>query len=162
MLTAGTRKPEHMSDEGTEASMSPAAEGNTVKVHYTGKLEDGTVFDSSRGRDPLEVTLGTNTVIAGFEQGLIGMEVGDSKTVTIPPEEAYGPHRGELILEVNGSDFPENITPEVGLQLQMQRPDGQTLPVTIVKIEAGKVTLDANHPLAGKILIFELEMVAVA
>lgn len=142
--------------------MSPAAEGNTVKVHYTGKLEDGTVFDSSRDRDPLEVKLGTNAVIAGFEQGLIGMEVGDSKTVTIPPKEAYGPHRGELTLEVNSSDFPENITPEVGLQLQMQRPDGQTLPVTIVKVEDGKVILDANHPLAGKTLIFELEMMDVA
>ena len=142
--------------------MSPADNGNTVKVHYTGKLEDGTVFDSSEGRDPLEVKLGTNAIIPGFEKGLMGMEVGDKKTITIPSEEGYGPRRDELIMEVDKSAFPENITPEVGLQLQMQREDGQNLPVTIAKIEDEKITLDANFPLAGKTLIFDVEMMEVA
>ena len=142
--------------------MSPADDGNTVKVHYTGKLEDGTVFDSSKGRDPLEVKLGTNAIIPGFEKGLMGMEVGDKKTITIPSEEGYGPRRDELIMEVDKSAFPENITPEVGLQLQMQREDGQNLPVTIAKIEDEKITLDANFPLAGKTLIFDVEMMEVA
>ena len=142
--------------------MSPAVDGNTVKVHYTGKLEDGSVFDSSEGRDPLEVKLGTNAIIPGFEKGLMGMEVGDKKTITIPSEEGYGPRRDELIMELNKSDFPENITPEVGLQLQMQREDGQNLPVTIIEIQEEKITLDANFPLAGKTLIFDVEMMEVA
>lgn len=139
--------------------MSPANDGNTVKVHYTGKLEDGTVFDSSEGRDPLEVKLGDNAVIPGFEKGLVGMETGDKKTITIPSEDAYGPHRDDLIVEANQSDFPENITPEIGLQLQIQKSDGQKLLVTIVKIEDDKVALDANHPLAGKTLTFDVEMI---
>ena len=142
--------------------MSPAADGNTIKVHYMGKLEDGTVFDSSQGRDPLEVILGTNAVIPGFEKGLLGMEVGDKKTITISSEDGYGPRRDELIMEVEKSAFPEDVTPEVGLQLQMQRGDGQSLPVTIVGIEDGKITLDANFPLAGKTLIFEVELMEVA
>ena len=142
--------------------MSPAADGNNVKVHYTGKLEDGTIFDSSKGRDPMEVKLGTNAVIPGFEKSLTGMDVGDKKTITIPPEEAYGPRRDDMTMEANKSDFPKNITPEVGLQLAMQRPDGQNMPVTIVKIDGDKITLDANHPLAGKTLIFEVEMMEVA
>jgi len=141
--------------------MSPAVDGNTVKVHYKGKLEDGSVFDSSEGRDPLEVKLGTNAIIPGFEKGLMGMEVGDKKTITIPSEEGYGPRRDELIMELNKSDFPENITPEVGLQLQMQREDGQNLPVTIIDIKDEKITLDANFPLAGKTLIFDVEMMEV-
>ncbi|MEA2029971.1 MAG: peptidylprolyl isomerase [candidate division Zixibacteria bacterium] len=142
--------------------MSPANDGNTVKVHYTGKLEDGTVFDSSEGRDPLEVKLGDNAVIPGFEKGLVGMETGDKKTITIPSEDAYGPHRDDLIVEANQSDFPENITPEIGLQLQIQKSDGQKLLVTIVKIEDDKVALDANHPLAGKTLTFDVEMIEMA
>ena len=142
--------------------MSPSADGNTVKVHYTGKLEDGTVFDSSEGREPLEVKLGTQAVIPGFEKGLLGMEVGEKKTITIPSEDAYGPQRDEMIVEVNKTDFPAEIKPEVGLQLQMQRSDGQNMPVTIVKVEEEKITLDANHPLAGKTLIFDVEMMEVA
>ncbi|MBU8934992.1 MAG: peptidylprolyl isomerase [candidate division Zixibacteria bacterium] len=141
--------------------MSFAADGNNIKVHYTGKLEDGTIFDSSKDRDPLEVKLGTNAVIPGFEKGLVGMEVGEKKTITISPEEAYGVRRDDLSMEANKSDFPDDITPEVGLQLAMQRPDGQNMPVTIVKIEDDKITLDANHPLAGKTLIFEVEMMEV-
>ncbi len=153
---------EPVNNQERESSMSPAGDGNTIKVHYTGKLEDGTVFDSSEGRDPLEVTLGTNAVIPGFEKGLIGMEVGDKKTITIPSEEAYGPHHDNLIMEVNKSDFPEDITPEIGLQLQMQRPDGQTMPVMITAVDEKVITLDANHPLAGKTLIFDVEMMEVA
>jgi FKBP-type peptidyl-prolyl cis-trans isomerase 2 len=147
---------------GTEVPMNPAADGNTVKVHYKCKLEDGTVFDSSEGRDPLEVKLGAHAVIPGLERGLIGMEAGDTKAITVESEDAFGPRREEMILEVNKSDFPEHITPKVGLQLQMQRADGKDLPVTIAKIGPEKITLDGNHPLAGKTVIFELEVLEVA
>lgn len=142
--------------------MSEADNGNTVKVHYTGKLEDGTVFDSSEGREPLEVTLGAGSVIPGFEKGLLGMKVDEKKTITIAAEEAYGPHREELTMQVPKTDFPDEITPKVGLQLDMEREDGQNIPVTIVNIEDESVTLDANHPLAGKALIFDLTLVEVA
>jgi FKBP-type peptidyl-prolyl cis-trans isomerase 2 len=147
---------------GTEVSMNPAADGNTVKVHYKCKLEDGTIFDSSEDRDPLEVKLGAHAVIPGLEKGLIGMEAGDKKVITIASEDAFGSRRDEMIIEVNKSDFPEHITPKVGLQLQMQRADGKDLPVTIAKIGPEKITLDGNHPLAGKTVIFEVEMLEVA
>ncbi len=144
------------------ADNNNADNGNTVKVHYTGRLEDGTVFDSSEGREPLEVTLGSGSVIPGFEKGLLGMKVDEKKTITIPAEEAYGLHREELTMQVPKTDFPDEITPEVGLQLDMEREDGQNIPVTIVNIENESVTLDANHPLAGKALIFDLTLVEVA
>lgn len=142
--------------------MTQAKDGSKVKVHYTGKLDDGTVFDSSKDRDPFEFTIGTGSVIPGFEKGIVGMATGETKTVTIPPDEAYGQKRDELIADVKKSHFPPDITPTVGQQLQMQQPDGRPLNVMVTKIEGEDVTLDANHPLAGKTLTFEIELVEVA
>jgi peptidylprolyl isomerase len=142
--------------------MSQAKAGDKVKVHYTGKLEDGTVFDSSKDREPLEFDLGSGNVIPGFENGLLGMEPGESKTLTIAPDEAYGQINSDLVATVERKQFPENITPEVGLQLQMTQPSGQPLNVTIVNIVGDSITLDANHPLAGKTLVFDVELVAMA
>ena len=142
--------------------MSQAKAGDKVKVHYTGKLEDGTVFDSSKDREPLEFALGSGNVIPGFESGLLGMEPGESKTLTIAPDEAYGQINPDLVATVERKQFPENISPEVGLQLQMTQPNGLPLNVTIINIVGDSITLDANHPLAGKTLVFEVELVAVA
>ena len=141
--------------------MAKVAPGDTVKVHYTGKLEDDTVFDSSVNREPIEFTLGQRQLIPGFEQAVIGMEPGDQKSVNIPMEEAYGPHREDMILEVKNEEFPEHITPEVGLQLQLSQPNGQTIDVIITNMEDNMVTLDANHPLAGKNLVFDIELVEI-
>jgi len=142
--------------------MSQAKEGDKVKVHYTGKLEDGTVFDSSENRPPLEFEIGKGNVIPGFESGVVGMELNGKKTVTIEPDDAYGQRRDELTVEVTKADFPEDITPDVGQQLQIKRPDGNVIDVAITKVEGDKVTLDANHPLAGKTLVFDIELVEIA
>jgi peptidylprolyl isomerase len=142
--------------------MSQAKAGDKVKVHYTGKLEDGTVFDSSKDREPLEFNLGGGNVIPGFENGILGMEVGESKTLTIAPDQAYGQPNPDLVATVERKQFPDNIKPEVGLQLQMSQPNGQPLNVTITNIKGDSITLDANHPLAGKTLVFDIELVAVA
>jgi peptidylprolyl isomerase len=141
--------------------MSEAQEGNTVKVHYTGSLEDGTVFDSSEGRDPLEFKVGEQRVIPGFEKAVVGMTPGEKKQEKIPADEAYGPHREDMVLEVERTQLPENIVPEVGLQLQMTTTDGRQVPVKITDVDESKIKLDANHPLAGKDLIFDLELVEV-
>jgi len=142
--------------------MSQAKSGDKVKVHYTGKFEDGEVFDSSEGREPLEFTLGQGNVIPGFDNGIMGMEVGGKKSMTISPDDAYGQRRDDLVLEVKKTDFPENISPEIGQQLQMTRPDGQAVNVVITDMKEETVTLDANHPLAGKTLVFDVELVEVA
>jgi FKBP-type peptidyl-prolyl cis-trans isomerase 2 len=143
--------------------MSQAKDGDTVKVHYTGKLEDGSVFDSSRDRGPFEFTLGTQTVIRGFEEGVRGMEVGETKTITVPPEEAYGSPRDELVSTVDRKIFDDqDVSPDVGKQLQIPQPDGRQLNVRITAVDESSVTLDANHPLAGKTLVFDLELVKVA
>jgi len=144
-----------------EGNMSKAQMGNSVKVHYTGTFDDGTVFDSSREREPLEFEIGKEQVIPGFETGVIGMEKGESKKIHIAHKEAYGPHRTELVAEVSKSDFPADITPEIGQQLQMGQPDQQPVIVTITAIDDDKITLDANHPLAGKDINFELELVEI-
>ncbi len=141
--------------------MSKVKDGDTVKVHYTGKLtEDGTVFDSSEEREPLEFTLGEGQLIPGFEEAVIGMEVGENTTVDITSEDAYGERREDLELEVSKSDLPDNIDPQVGMQLQMQQQEnGQAIPVQITDVEEEYVKLDANHPLAGKDLTFEIELI---
>lgn len=140
--------------------MSKVKEGDTVKVHYTGKLKDGSIFDSSEEREPLEFTLGQGQLIPGFEKAVVGMEVGDSTTVDIPSDDAYGERREDLELEVSKSDLPDNIEPEVGMQLQMQQQeDGRAIPVQITAVEDDFVKLDANHPLAGKDLTFDIELV---
>ncbi|MCT7969776.1 peptidylprolyl isomerase [Laspinema sp. D1] len=142
--------------------MSQAKQGDMVKVHYTGKLDDGTVFDSSIDRDPLEFVLGEGQLIAGFEQAVLGMSPGESKTEKIPEEEAYGPHRQEMVVEVERQQLPDNIPLDVGQQLQIQQAPDQIIPVVITAISESKVTLDANPPLAGKDLIFEIELVGIA
>lgn len=140
--------------------MAEAKRGDTVRVHYKGTLDDGSVFDSSEGREPLEFTLGGGQVIPGFEQGVQGMSVGDERTINIPSSDAYGEHRGELLLRVPREQFPPDVTPEVGQQLQMS--DGQqTFVVTVQEVQDDAVVLDANHPLAGQALTFELKLVDI-
>ncbi|AFY82210.1 FKBP-type peptidyl-prolyl cis-trans isomerase [Oscillatoria acuminata] len=142
--------------------MTQAKQGDMVKVHYTGKLDDGTVFDSSIDRDPLEFVLGEGQLIAGFEQAVLGMTPGESKTEKIPADEAYGPHRQEMVVEVERQQLPDNIPLDVGQQLQIQQAPNQIIPVVITAISESKVTLDANPPLAGKDLIFEIELVGIS
>lgn len=141
--------------------MAQAKQGDTVKIHYTGRLDDGTVFDSSVDRDPLEFQLGARQVIIGFENAVMGMNINESKTVTIPSEEAYGPRRDEMLLKVPKDQFPPHIQPEVGQQLQLQQPDGGMFIVVIAEVGLDNVTLDANHPLAGKALTFDIELVEI-
>lgn len=141
--------------------MAEANEGDTVRVHYTGKLDDGTVFDTSREGDPLEFTIGEGQVIPGFEEAVVGMETGDSRETTIPPEKAYGDRQTERIVTVDRDQFPEEIQPEVGQRLEVQQPDGKSIPVTVARVGDDDVTLDANHPLAGRDLTFDLELVEV-
>jgi FKBP-type peptidyl-prolyl cis-trans isomerase 2 len=141
--------------------MPEAKSGDTVKVHYTGKLEDGTVFDSSRGGDPLEFTLGQNQVIPGFEQAVVGMEPGQSKTTEFGPEEAYGPRYDEMVVEVEKEQIPENIDPQVGQRLQIRQADGRAIGVTVTDVTKEKITLDGNHPLAGQDLQFDIELVDI-
>jgi FKBP-type peptidyl-prolyl cis-trans isomerase 2 len=136
-------------------------EGDKVKVNYAGRFSDGEVFDSSEGREPLEFTVGQGQVIPGFEQAVIGMEAGDSKTVVIPAMEGYGIRQEELILTVDRGQLPQNFEPEVGMQLQSQQPDGRPIFATITSIEETVLTLDANHPLAGRELTFDIELVEV-
>jgi peptidylprolyl isomerase len=139
-----------------------AKPGDTVHVHYTGRLDDGTVFDASEGRDPLAFTIGQGQVIEGFEQAVDGMVVGTEKTVRIPPDEAYGTRRDDLLIEVPREQLPEEMAVEVGMQLQLRREDGGALPVTVAETADESITLDANHPLAGEALTFELQLVAIA
>jgi FKBP-type peptidyl-prolyl cis-trans isomerase 2 len=141
--------------------MAQAKEGDKVKVHYTGKFEDGTVFDSSREREPIEFEVGGGRIIVGFDKSVRGMEVGQSKTVEVEPADAYGQHHERLVAKVNATDFPKDITPKIGQQLQTQDKNGQPVNVRVTEIDGDKVTLDANHPLAGKKLIFDIELVEI-
>lgn len=138
-----------------------AKTGDTVKVQYTGTLADGTQFDSSVGRDPLEFTLGEGKVIAGFDAAVTGMKVGEEKTVTIPAAEAYGEYRDDLVFTIDRTKLPESITPEVGMQLQMSQSNGTVITVTIKEITDTTLLLDANHSLAGKDLTFKLKLVEI-
>ncbi|MGY6559731.1 MAG: FKBP-type peptidyl-prolyl cis-trans isomerase [Nitritalea sp.] len=141
--------------------MSLAISGNKVQVHYTGKLEDGTVFDTSREREPLAFTLGDGNMIKGFDVAVTGMAIGEEKTVTIPAAEAYGERRDDMMVPVPVNQVPENIKPEVGMQLSLQGPQGQPMPVVVVSVDEEQIVLDANHPLAGKDLIFDIELVSI-
>jgi len=141
--------------------MTQAQVGDMVKVHYTGRLTDGTTFDTSLERDPLEFTLGEGELIAGFEQAVLGMAAGESKTTTIPADQAYGPHHAERMIDVERHHLPSDLQPEIGQQLQMTRPDGTTLSVMITTVTETQVTLDANHPLAGQDLIFDITLVEI-
>jgi FKBP-type peptidyl-prolyl cis-trans isomerase 2 len=141
--------------------MAQAKQGDTVNVHYTGRLEDGTVFDSSRERRPLQFTLGKGQVITGFEQAVIGMNKGESKTVNIPTDQAYGPRREDMIVTVDRSQLPADLNPRVGQRLELTQMDDQTILVTMTDITDSSMTLDANHPLAGKTLTFDIELVGI-
>ena len=136
--------------------------GQKVKIHYTGTLDDGSQFDSSVGRDPLEFEMGAGMVIPGFEKGVKEMEVGEKKTIHIPAAEAYGERREDMIIQFERSQLPEDLKPEVGMGLQMQGPQGQPVPVTVTAVDEESITIDANHQLAGKNLNFELELVEIA
>lgn len=142
--------------------MAVAKKGDTVKVHYTGTLDDGTTFDTSTNRDPLQFTIGSGQVIPGFEQAVIGMNAGESKTVNIPSDEAYGQYYAELVMAVDKNQLPDDLNPEVGQQLEVRRTDGKTIIVTVTEISASQVTLDANHPLAGKDLTFNILLVNIS
>jgi peptidylprolyl isomerase len=141
--------------------MAQAKSGDTVRVHYTGTMADGEVFDSSEGHDPLQFTLGEGSVIQGFDDAVTGMQVGEEKTVTIPADEAYGPQRDEMLLRVPRGEFPPDLEVEVGQQLQMAQGDNVFV-VTVRQVEEDVVVLDANHPLAGKDLTFKLHLVDIS
>lgn len=140
--------------------MTEAKSGDTVRINYTGKLTDGTQFDSSEGREPLEFTLGSGQIISGLDREVEGMKVGDKQTVTVPAAEAYGDHDAQKVQTVPRSAIPANIELQPGTQLQAQTPQG---PVVLVVVEAddSEVTVDANHPLAGRDLVFEIELVDI-
>lgn len=142
--------------------MQQIKSGDKVKVHYHGKLTSGETFDSSEGRDPLEFTVGQGQVIKGFDDALIDMKVGDKKTVQIPVGEAYGDRRDDMVVEYPKQEFPAEMTPEIGMQLNMSDNQGNNFPVVITEVKEEIVVLDANHPLAGKDLVFDLEVVEIA
>jgi FKBP-type peptidyl-prolyl cis-trans isomerase 2 len=142
-------------------SPAQAKTGDTVKVQYTGKFADGTVFDTSVGGEPLEFTLGQGKVIAGFEQAVIDMRVGESKTVAIPADQAYGQRNDDLIIEVGRDRLSPDIVPEVGMQLNTIQSDGSVLTVTIIEVSETTVKIDANHPLAGQDLTFDIELMEI-
>jgi peptidylprolyl isomerase len=141
--------------------MAQAKHGDTVKVQYTGKLEDGTVFDTSIDRDPLQFTVGEGQLIPGFEQAVAGMNPGESKTTKVPADKAYGPHRKEMAHAVDRNQFPAHLKPEVGQRLQLRQADGRTMVVTVTDVSESSVTLDANHPLAGEDLTFDIRLIEI-
>jgi FKBP-type peptidyl-prolyl cis-trans isomerase 2 len=141
--------------------MSEAKQGDTVQVHYTGKLEDGTVFDASWERGPIQFTLGRGQVITGFEQAILGMNTGESKTVKIPVALAYGPRREDMVVTMNRSQLPPGMDPQQGQRLEITQTDNKVLLVTVTSIDESMLTIDANHPLAGKELIFDFELVKI-
>ncbi len=142
--------------------MAKTKSGDTIKVHYTGKLSDGTTFDSSIGAEPLQFTLGKGQVIPGFEEALLGLDIGDSKVIQIAADAAYGPHLKEMIAIMPRDQFPPDLKPEVGMQLQMNQSNGQSIVVTVTEVTDTEVTIDGNHPLAGKDLTFDLQLVEIA
>lgn len=141
--------------------MSQVQNGDTVQVHYTGKLQDGTVFDSSRDREPLEFKVGEQTVIPGFENAVVGMEVGETKTAQVPADDAYGQRREDMIFSVDNEQIPEDLNPKVGDQLRVQLTNGESALVLVHAINQDGIELDANHPLAGHDLEFDIELVSV-
>jgi len=141
--------------------MSKARTGDYVRVHYTGTLDDGSTFDSSRGREPLEFTIGNGEVVPGFDAAVLGMAVGEVKTVTLEPEDAYGEHHEERMMQVPRSALPDDVTPEPGMEFQAEAPNGEVIALVVVEADEEQVTLDANHPLAGESLTFEIELVGM-
>jgi len=144
-----------------ENSMTQAKQGDTVQIHYTGKLGNGTVFDTSLNRHPLQFTIGKGQVIAGFEQAVVGMNTGESRTAVIPVDQAYGPRRDDMIVTMERSKLPPDLNPEVGQRLEMTQMDDKTMLVTVTAVTEATMTLDANHPLAGKELTFDIQLISI-
>lgn len=142
--------------------MTQVKSGDTVRIHYTGTLADGTQFDSSAGRDPLEFAVGSGQIIPGLDKAIPGMAVGDKKQAVVPADEAYGQANPQACQAVPRSEIPDHIPLDLGTQLQVQTPDGQAMTVTVTEVTETEVTLDANHPLAGKDLTFDIELVEIA
>lgn len=142
--------------------MTKIKDGDNVKVHYTGKLSDGTVFDSSDGRDPLAFTIGKGMMIPGFEKGVMGMQLDEKKTITLQPDEAYGQVREDMIAEVPKSQLPPDLKPQLGMELMSQTPDGHQLVVRVIAVKEDAIVIDANHQLAGKELTFDIKIVEIA
>lgn len=142
--------------------MDVVKKGDTVSVNYHGKLDDGSTFDSSEGRPPLEFTVGQGQVIKGFDDAVLDMKVGEKKTVNIPVAEAYGERSQEMLVQIPRSDFPADITPEVGMELQMSDDQGHVFPVVVAEVQDDTIILDANHPLAGENLTFDIEVVKIS
>lgn len=141
--------------------MQQVKSGDKVRVHYHGKLRSGETFDSSQGREPLEFQVGSGQVIKGFDNGVIGMQVGDKKTVEIAVDDAYGQKSEEMIVEFPRNQFPPDLDPQIGMQLMMNNGSGQSFPVSVTEVKEESVILDANHPLAGEDLIFDIELVEI-
>jgi len=141
--------------------MSQVKQNDTVKVHYTGKLADGQVFDTSEGKEPIEFTLGEGQLIPGFENGLIDMKLNEKKTINIPVDQAYGQPREDLVQEIDKSQLPPEIAPEVGMGLVSKTPDGREMNLLVAEVKENTIIVDGNHPLAGKDLIFDLEVVEI-
>ncbi|NRG19950.1 peptidylprolyl isomerase [Rhizobiales bacterium] len=142
--------------------MTTAKQGDKVRIHYTGKLTDGTEFDTSAGRDPLEFTVGAGEIISGLDREVDGMEIGEKKSVTIPSGDAYGPHHADRVQQVPRDMIPPEIEPSIGARLQATTGDGNMLVFTVTAADDASVTLDANHPLAGRDLVFDVELVEIA
>ena len=141
--------------------MAQAKTGDTVKVHYTGKLEDGTVFDTTSQGGPLEFTIGEGRLIPDFEEAVIGMEPGESRSFQVASDKAYGPHREEMVMTIDRKEIPEGLDPQLNQKLQVQQANDQTFVVTVTGVSEESVTLDANHPLAGKDLIFDIQLAEI-
>jgi peptidylprolyl isomerase len=139
-----------------------AKQGDKVKIHYTGKLEDGDIFASSKNKEPIEFTLGRGQVMPGIEESVEGMETGQTKTVKVPSDKAYGPYRKELTQAIPKREIPGDLKPEVGQRLNVKWSDGKETAVSVIDVSESSVTIDANHPLAGKDIVFELELVGIS
>jgi len=146
---------------GGSSAPAEAKNGDTVNVHYTGRLGNGTVFESSVGGEPFEFTIGAGRVIPGFEQAVIGMQPGESKTVVVPPDQAYGPYRDELVMVTDRDHLPPDWEPQVGQQFPLTQPDGRVVWATVIDVSESSITLDANHHLAGKELTFDITLVEI-
>ena len=141
--------------------MSKVKDGDNVALHYTGTLDDGTVFDSSEGGEPLSFTVGSGQVIPGFEGGVVGMDLGETKQISVAPDQAYGDYHEELVKVVPREAFPPEVTPAIGMAFELELPSGQSMPVRIIDIEGDEVTLDANHLLAGETLNFKVRVISI-
>ncbi len=142
--------------------MAQAKIGDKVKIHYTGRLESGEIFDSSKGREPLAFKIGDKSMIPGFENAVIGMNLGETKIEKIPSKDAYGEHQEQLVFTMDKESLPEDLNVEVGNELDMHGKNGECIPVAVTDLTEDSITLDANHPLAGKDLIFEIQLVEIS